>query len=646
MDTTYFPIETSELETNLLRLSGDGGPANPFLYEVEVTNPGNNAWEGILHVEVQRNHKNPRFFMPAFLYGRNRGEVNRHPDSKMNPRLREGTVEIPYSPYWMVRSDRLSHPVSMMYAEERVLGISGSPYMIKNGSQIHLWSPEKNGDFWRFNGFTCSLKERSSIGYTLGYENAPMNYIDANILEERETTTQHCIKLEPNEKISFPVYLYDFESKDERGVGKVIHDVYLRYHQKPREAADSQKAIEDISTAIYQDSYIDEIKNYSTMVSMENNTVKKLPHASISWTGGVEIATPLLMAALRMNREDIRTQALDCIQNIVDHSMNRQSGLPFDAFMDGKWTTEGWWSERLTQSGHSSYLVGQAIYYILKAYDYEIRRKGVYHPDWLSFSERVLERIVRTTNQEGEYPHVWSSMDGEGIEYDSFSGCWCLASLAYLAGLKKDASLFALCKKGEQHYFNKYVIHMECYGTPHDTYKAVDSEGILSYIKLVRMLHEETGDETYMEHLMNALDYEFSFKFAYNVPIQVPPLSKISWSSSGGSVTSTANPHIHPMSNNIVDEIYYCYQKSGNAYYNERLQDTLGWGLQTYNRQDGEYDFGKKGWMSERFCHSEGFLMEKYPDGSPSSTWFYFLPWGASNVLEGLCGNVWPLARQ
>lgn len=63
--------------------------------------------------------------------------------------------------------------------------------------------------------------------------------------------------------------------------------------------------------------------------------------------------------------------------------------------------------------------------------------------------------------------------------------------------------------------------------------------------------------------------------------------------------------------------------------------------MQTYNSFDGEMDFGLKGWMTERFCHSEGLLIEKYPDGSKSSAWFAFLPWGASNVLEGMCGELW-----
>lgn len=74
---------------------------------------------------------------------------------------------------------------------------------------------------------------------------------------------------------------------------------------------------------------------------------------------------------------------------------------------------------------------------------------------------------------------------------------------------------------------------MECYGAPLDADKAVDSEGILAYIKAVRYLHALTGDDLYLDHMRDSIDYEFTFKFAYNSPVKVPPLSKIGWSSCG-----------------------------------------------------------------------------------------------------------------
>jgi hypothetical protein len=639
----YIPIEESGLDLKGTMDGGDGSPVSPFVWRLSIINNLDEKWEGILRVDIEVPSSNARLFMPAFLYGRNKGGEEWRPGYGLFPRLREGEADIPYSPYWMVRSDRLSHPVNMMYVDSTIFGISASPYFIIKDEKVIPWLPGDCGDFHAYNGFCCSVANGASVGFTLGYENAPVLYLIAGNIKEREIPGSNCITFEPHSKLEIPVYIYAYGVQDEREINGAVRNTYERFHQSPRKGARLLEGIEDIALAIFKDSYDHDIKNYSTQVYLKEGRLTKNPLASISWTGGVEVATPLLTAALRLGREDMRSQALECIQNIVDNSINKNSGLPFDAFDKGCWTTKGWWDENLPMSGHSSYLVGQALFYILKAYDFERKYKGVLHEDWLEFAEKVITRIEKTKNSEKEYPYLWSAENGEGIDYNAFSGCWCLASRAYLAQIRKDASLIAGCIESEEHYFDKYVKHMECYGTPHDTWKAADSEGALAYIKAVRLLHEETGDGKYLERLKYGLEYEFTFKFCYNSPIQVPPLGRLGWSSSGGSVTSVCNPHIHPMSSNILDELLYCYKLTGDAYIGERFRDTLEWGLQTYSRFDNEYDYGKKGWMSERFCHSEGLLVEKYPDGSPSSTWFCFLPWGAANILEGMCGSVFDM---
>ena len=164
---------------------------------------------------------------------------------------------------------------------------------------------------------------------------------------------------------------------------------------------------------------------------------------------------------------------------------------------------------------------------------------------------------------------------------------------------------------------------------------------MLAYIRAVRWLHEITGEEVFLDHLRDALEYEFTFKFCWNSPIKVPPLGKIGWSSCGGSITSVCNPHIHPMSSSVLDELLYYTTQLNDPYIRSRLEDTAGWSCQVSNTRDREYDYGKTGWMSERFCHCEGLLTETYPDGSPASTWFALMPWACGCILEGLAGDLW-----
>lgn len=45
-------------------------------------------------------------------------------------------------------------------------------------------------------------------------------------------------------------------------------------------------------------------------------------------------------------------------------------------------------------------------------------------------------------------------------------------------------------KASEKHYYDSFVKLAECYGGPLDTDKTIDSEGILAYIRGVRILHD------------------------------------------------------------------------------------------------------------------------------------------------------------
>ena len=90
------------------------------------------------------------------------------------------------------------------------------------------------------------------------------------------------------------------------------------------------------------------------------------------------------------------------------------------------------------------------------------------------------------------------------------------------------------------------------------------------------------------------------------------------------------------MSSSVIGEMFYYTAHCDDPYITSVLQDTVGWSLQTFNVKDKEYDFGLSGWMSERFCFCQGLLTEKYPDGSPASTWFALMPWASASIIEGL----------
>lgn len=498
-------------------------------------------------------------------------------------------------------------------------------------------------DFHHFTGFSCSL-ERGAVGFTLGYENAPLMFVQTAKVLDRAPLTDQGLRLQPGQSVHANLAIYDRRAPTAQAVTDVVEQVYWDIHQPPREVSGPEQATRDLATAVHDNAWLPQRSAYSCFVFEEpdgSHRFNELP--SISWTNGLVVATPLLLAGLRTGHEQMRQRATSAIDHIVNHSINPASGLPFDSWGKDGWRTEGWWFDGMSSRGHSGYMMGQAVYLVLKAYDYERRLGGVDREHWLDFARSVLAVLERSANGDGEFPYVLSQDTGAGLEYDSLGSSWIVAAALYLRALTGEPVSDELVASAE-HYHRTYVQTVEGYGAPLDTNRAVDSEGVVGLAKAWRHLHGITGSAHALDRLRAALGYEFTFRFAYNTPIQVPPLSRLGWSSTGGSVTSTANPHIHPMGSTLGDEMAYYLGQREDDYLRARLDDTVAWGTQTYNTVDREFDHGKVGWMSERFCHSEGLLTQRYPDGSLASTWFALMPWASGCVIDSFVGDYWEYA--
>lgn len=586
----------------------------------------------------------PRFHLPAFMVGHNRGQAPMGTPRQF-PRIRAGEPNAPASPWWMTRADRLAAPVALAYGQGRLVAISSSPYLQGSSSQSRGWEPGARGDFLGFTGFTCSL-ESASVGFTLGAEEAPWSFVQSLDVRERSPLESSLLTLAPGGRASVELWFWDREcGPDERiapDVDAVMRQVYSRFHESPRAVGDPHRAARDLSRAIRDAAWQEDTSSYAGFVFEEpdgSHSYRALE--SLTWTNGLAVAMPMLIAGLRLEDEEMRRQALAFFDTVVPSSLNSRSGLPFDSKNEGQWGLGGWWFDLLGSRGHSGYLVGQAIDYILEAAHYERQLAGVEHEDWIDFARGVVSQLQRSRNAEGEYPFILSDQNGLGLEFDSMGPAWCLSAAAYLAQVSGNLEDLPDLLVSEQHYYDRYVAPLECYGGPLDVAKATDSEGIIGYLRAVRRLHELTGAEYLLDHMRDALGYEFLFRFGWNVPVQVPPLARVGWSSCGGTVTSVANPHIHPMGSLLVDELIYYSWHRDDDYVRSRLSDALRWGMQTYNTFDREFDHGLVGWMSERFCHSAGLLTERYPDGSPASTWFCLMPWGGSCVIRGYVGQAW-----
>ena len=102
-------------------------------------------------------------------------------------------------------------------------------------------------------------------------------------------------------------------------------------------------------------------------------------------------------------------------------------------------------------------------------------------------------------------------------------------------------------------------------------------------------------------------------------------------------MTSVSNPHIHPMGLIITRALCYLADKTGDRYYRERADDGVAWALNTLELYPEVTGYGRYGLLSERFCPSDGLVIETYEDsGDPASTWWSYNAWAAANIMEAL----------
>lgn len=625
-DINYYDAKEAGISFNLAEKS-----KNDFstVYEAELINEGDEDFAGVIHIKVITALEDPKFFMPGYMYNRNTADM---PNSgrKAFPRIKINPGKMPESEYFITRSDRLAEPVSMVYGSGRVVGISAAPTI----------ESRENHEFIQFAGFSCNINDggSASVGYTLGYENAPWLFVQtATVLEREDMSAKNAFILKAGESYSFELTIYDYEAEDEGGIYKALEDVYFACHESPRKipGMDINRALSMLTAAVRDYAWLPERRHYSGFVYDKPEGIDYQYLPSVTWTNGLSVAVPMLLAAEKLGDKKAREQSLAFIDDVVKKGVNPNSGFLYESEAEGKPTVRGWWYDGMHSGGHSAYLNGQAIYYILTAYVSELEKEKVEHSLWLSLAEALVARMNDTINRDYEYPFAMSEKTGVGLEYDSMGGAWFLAASALYEQVTGDRTYMDTLLKSENHYYDSFVKKVECYGGPLDTDKAVDSEGVLSYIRAVRILHEITGEEYLLDHLRAGLAYEFTFKLGYNTHVEVRPLSEIGWSSCGGSITSTANPHIHPMSSTVVSEMAYFLSKRQDHYVESRMKDTVEWGLQTFNSRDKEYGYGFKGWMSERFCFCQGLLTEHYPDGEVASTWFTLMPWASGSIIEG-----------
>jgi hypothetical protein len=88
----------------------------------------------------------------------------------------------------------------------------------------------------------------------------------------------------------------------------------------------------------------------------------------------------------------------------------------------------------------------------------------------------------------------------------------------------------------------------------------------------------------------------------------------------------------------IVDsDLYYLGRVTGDPYFMDRAKDGTAWIMQTLELYPEKTGYGRYGVLSERWCPSDGLVIQKDSEGKPYSSWFSFNLWAGAAAFEEVC---------
>lgn len=529
------------------------------------------------------------------------------------------------SPFWEFRADRAAQPITVLCDREGAVGISVEPYT------------ETEDGFVR-NGLRAELPNK--IAVSLGYTNDPVTFL--NKREYWPSSRDMLAKGIVHGRI------YAIKGHGRLAAHEMIEAEYNRTREMPVYQKKLEQAARGLMEQFIKTNWSEYYQNYTNMAchlpaDAQLKSWRQL--AEIGWTGGGILAYTFSLARMVLGLpKDYFAGKLSPEQIVEEIIGGYQENSGFlndvtraDWRKDGSLShVNGWWTGfHLAEDCHCAYTNGSAVYYILKFLCTCPDQKR----EWKDAALKVLDTVMNIQREDGNYGNTYACDRRAVIDWDGFAGCWFAAAMPYAYRLTGDKSYLESAKRALD-YYGTFVRNLNCYGTPMDTWKSVDEEGNLAFIRAARQMHELTGEQIYLDYLELGARYQYLWQYGFKARPEFPPLKDSGWNSCGGSVTSVSNPHIHPMGMLIVDDLYYLAEQTGNEYHKKRAQDGLAWLMNTLELYPKVTGYGAYGVMTERYCPSDGLVIETYGNGEPASMWFSYNGWAAANALEAVLTEI------
>lgn len=309
----------------------------------------------------------------------------------------------------------------------------------------------------------------------------------------------------------------------------------------------------------------------------------------ISWVGGTPAGYGMLLMSDLLGKEKLRDWSVKTIDFVADNSLS-PSGFSYNWYQDGVWDYQGIGATHpLYRKGIPARIVSESVFYMLKAYQYEIAR-GEVHANWLRNIESNLDAVVAVWEKNGEFGYEYSDNEVALAQAGTPAGILWIGALALGYEATGNAKYLEVAKSAADYYYSNFLSKGLLYGGELDQDYSPDASSSAHAMAACYTLYEVTGDEVYLTFAKKAADIYSTYVMGHNVFFN--PSSTVGqkgWTSLGLSTSGTRNNHITSGCwPGFIEYLVDIYDKTGEVYYLNVAADQYQASLEGYARSEDD----------------------------------------------------------
>jgi hypothetical protein len=212
--------------------------------------------------------------------------------------------------------------------------------------------------------------------------------------------------------------------------------------------------------------------------------------------------------------------------------------------------------------------LGDAAADYLMAWDLA-KQCGVERGNYKDIALGICDFLMKDQQRSGQYGKGWTK-EGECLYRDGTIGAFIIPAMIRAAAASGNAAYLSSARRAYDFYFDEFAEKGFTSAGALDTW-CIDKESSWPMLRSAMMLHEATGDSTYLTKAEKTSWYISTWMWHYSIPFaDSTDFVKYGYNTFGGTAVSTQHHHLDPFGLAMVPEWLKLAKLTGNKIWKEK----------------------------------------------------------------------------